>query len=119
MASLESPYIIGYKESMYDEKLNILCIVMEYADGGDLQKRITEAQKQKAFINEKEIWKAIVHVLRGLQIMHAKGILHRDMKSANIFLSEGYYKLGDLNVSKVNKGRLAYTQTGTPYYASP
>jgi NIMA (never in mitosis gene a)-related kinase len=41
------------------------------------------------------------------------------MKSANIFLSGGLYKLGDLNVSKVNKGRLAYTQTGTPYYASP
>jgi NIMA (never in mitosis gene a)-related kinase len=41
------------------------------------------------------------------------------MKSANIFLSDTLYKLGDLNVSKVNKGRLAYTQIGTPYYASP
>lgn len=51
--------------------------------------------------------------------MHSRGILHRDLKSANVFLSDGCYKLGDLNVSKVNKGRLAYTQTGTPYYASP
>jgi NIMA (never in mitosis gene a)-related kinase len=51
--------------------------------------------------------------------LHSKGILHRDLKCANIFLSEGCYKLGDLNVSKVNNGRLAYTQTGTPYYASP
>lgn len=41
------------------------------------------------------------------------------MKSANIFISEDKYKLGDLNVSKVNGGKLAYTQTGTPYYASP
>ena len=42
------------------------------------------------------------------------------MKSANIFVSEdGKYKLGDLNVSKVLKKGLAYTQTGTPYYASP
>jgi NIMA (never in mitosis gene a)-related kinase len=60
-----------------------------------------------------------VHILKGLQVMHSKGILHRDLKSANVFLSDGCYKLGDLNVSKVNKGRMAYTQTGTPYYASP
>lgn len=32
---------------------------------------------------------------------------------------EGYAKLGDLNVSKVAKNGLLYTQTGTPYYASP
>jgi NIMA (never in mitosis gene a)-related kinase len=47
-------------------------------------------------------------------------ILHRDMKSANIFLyKDGTAKLGDLNVSKVAKKGLLYTQTGTPYYASP
>jgi len=45
--------------------------------------------------------------------------LHRDLKSANIFIQGDEYKLGDLNVSKVNGGKLAYTQTGTPYYASP
>ncbi|MBS1889868.1 MAG: protein kinase [Actinobacteria bacterium] len=53
LASLESPYIIGYKESIHDEKLNLLCIVMEYADGGDLQKKIAEAQRQKALIVER------------------------------------------------------------------
>ena len=42
------------------------------------------------------------------------------MKSANIFLyKDGAAKLGDLNVSKVAKKGLLYTQTGTPYYASP
>lgn len=43
------------------------------------------------------------------------------IKSANIFINDGVYKLGDLNVSKVqdHNNRLAYTQTGTPYYASP
>ena len=46
-------------------------------------------------------------------------IIHRDLKSANIFICEGNYKLGDLNVSKLMKKTLAYTQTGTPYYASP
>lgn len=42
------------------------------------------------------------------------------MKSANIFLyKDSTAKLGDLNVSKVAKRGLLYTQTGTPYYASP
>ena len=54
-------------------------------------------------------------------ILHKNSILHRDIKSANVFISDGIYKLGDLNVSKVQNdtNRLAYTQTGTPYYASP
>lgn len=47
-------------------------------------------------------------------------ILHRDIKSANIFLdAECNAKLGDMNVSKVAKAGFLYTQTGTPYYASP
>ena len=47
-------------------------------------------------------------------------IIHRDIKSANIFLyANNVVKVGDLNVSKIIKGGLNYTQTGTPYYASP
>jgi NIMA (never in mitosis gene a)-related kinase len=47
-------------------------------------------------------------------------ILHRDFKSANIFLFEdGAAKIGDLNVSKILNKSLGQTQTGTPYYASP
>ena len=57
---------------------------------------------------------------KGLKSLHDLKILHRDMKSANIFLfKDGTAKLGDLNVSKVAKKGLLYTQTGTPYYASP
>jgi NIMA (never in mitosis gene a)-related kinase len=41
------------------------------------------------------------------------------LKCENIFISKGIYKIGDMNVSKVNKQGFATTQTGTPYYASP
>lgn len=53
--------------------------------------------------------------------MHDLNIMHRDLKSANVFLCQDFTaKLGDMNVSKVaNKKGLNYTQTGTPYYASP
>ena len=47
--------------------------------------------------------------------------MHRDIKSANIFLTKEWgCKLGDMNVSKLaDANGLNYTQTGTPYYASP
>ena len=44
--------------------------------------------------------------------------MHRDLKSANVFLNKDRtVKLGDMNVSKVLKQSLSWTQTGTPYYA--
>jgi NIMA (never in mitosis gene a)-related kinase len=59
-------------------------------------------------------------MLTGLKALHDLKICHRDIKSANIFLSsKGELKLGDFNVSKVAKKGMLYTQTGTPYYASP
>ena len=62
----------------------------------------------------------MTHISFGLRSLHERKILHRDLKSANIFvMADGTYKLGDLNVSKVLKQGLARTQTGTPYYASP
>jgi NIMA (never in mitosis gene a)-related kinase 1/4/5 len=72
------------------------------------------------YMKEKHIWQILIQVLKGLKSLHDLKILHRDMKSANIFLyKDGTAKLGDLNVSKVAKKGLLYTQTGTPYYASP
>jgi len=59
-------------------------------------------------------------VVKGLRTLHELRIFHRDLKSANVFLNkDGSAKLGDMNVSKVAKKGLLYTQTGTPYYASP
>ena len=71
-------------------------------------------------IDEKDIWRTLIETTRALKILHEKKIFHRDLKSANVFLNrDGSSKLGDLNVSKVAKKGLLYTQTGTPYYASP
>ena len=54
-----------------------------------------------------------------LKELHQRDIIHRDLKTANIFLKKNNIKLGDMNVSKIVKNFFAQTQTGTPYYASP
>jgi len=121
LASIQEPTIIGYKEAFLEENNTILCIIMEYAAGGDLYNKILEHQKNKTFFKEQEIWNYAVQMILGLKTLHGMKILHRDLKCANIFLSKdgSEAKLGDLNVSKVLKTNLVYTQTGTPYYASP
>ena len=91
---------------------------MEYADKGDLYQKIVEFKKNACFFEESEIWKIFIQLVYGLKSLHDLKILHRDLKSANVFLFlDGTAKLGDLNVSKVAKRGLGYTQTGTPYYA--
>jgi NIMA (never in mitosis gene a)-related kinase len=120
LASVKSPYVISYKESFIDEIDQTLCIVMEYADEGDLFQKITLYKKLKTRFDEIDIWKIFLQITKGLHDLHSYNILHRDMKSANVFLfRDGSAKLGDLNVSKITSRGLGCTQTGTPYYASP
>lgn len=119
LASISHPNVVGYKEAFIEEE-KYLCIIMDYADDGDLYQKIIEHQKNKTNFEEDDIWRIFIQMVRGLKSLHQLKILHRDLKSANIFLTkEGEAKLGDLNVSKVAKKGLLYTQTGTPYYASP
>lgn len=55
-------------------------------------------------MRESLIWSIIIQVIKGLKALHDMNILHRDIKSANIFLNlDGTVKLGDMNVSKVAK----------------
>jgi NIMA (never in mitosis gene a)-related kinase 1/4/5 len=121
LASIRSKYITRYKQVFIDRKYTALCIVMEYADSGDLYQQILERQKNKEFFAEEDVWRVLIHTIRGLQSLHALNVMHRDIKSANIFLNKNRsVKLGDMNVSKLaDKNGLNYTQTGTPYYASP
>ena len=120
LSSVKSEYIISYKDSFIDETDSTLCIIMEYADEGDLQKKIKLYKKLKKSFLENEIWKIFIQITKGLKDLHEYNILHRDLKSGNIFLfKDGTVKIGDLNVSKITSRGLGCTQTGTPYYASP
>ena len=121
LASVNHPNVIGYKEAFWDEKDNTLNIVMEYADDGDLQTKINKMKKERLRFEENMIWSYSIQMIEGLKALHDKKIMHRDLKSANIFLvkDKNQCKIGDMNVSKVIKEKELLTQTGTPYYASP
>jgi len=121
LASVNHPNVIGYKEAFWDDDGSSLNIVMEYADDGDLHSKIEKMKKAGGFFKEPIIWSYAIQMIEGLKALHDKKIMHRDLKSANIFLVKDKHqcKLGDMNVSKVIKENVLRTQTGTPYYASP
>ncbi|KAK7938693.1 hypothetical protein WMY93_002019 [Mugilogobius chulae] len=111
--------IVAFIDS-FQEK-GSLYIVMEYCDGGDLMKKIT-TQRGVAF-TEEQILDWFVQICLGLKHIHDKKILHRDIKTQNIFLtSRGTkVKLGDFGIARMlnNTMELARTCVGTPYYLSP
>ena len=121
LASVNHPNVIGYKEAFWDDDGSTLNIVMEYADDGDLHTKIEKMKKAGGLFKETIIWSYAIQMIEGLKALHDKKIMHRDLKSANIFLVKDKHqcKLGDMNVSKVIKEKVLRTQTGTPYYASP
>ena len=121
LASVHHQNVISYKEAFWDDKTSSLNIVMEYADDGDLYTKIKKMKENKIFFEEKKIWDYTIQIIQGLKSLHDKNIMHRDLKSENIFLTKNnsQCKIGDMNVSKVLKEKLLRTQTGTPYYASP
>ena len=93
---------------------------MEYADDGDLSTKIKQAKNKQGFCEESRIWNTLIQILEGLKYLQKSDIIHRDLKSANIFLTiKGTVKIGDLNINKIIGKSMAITQTGTPYYASP
>jgi NIMA (never in mitosis gene a)-related kinase 1/4/5 len=112
--------IAMYVESFVENSK--LYIVMEYADGGDLSAAIQRKKKSNEFWNEDEVMRIFVQICLALKHVHDRNIIHRDLKSQNIFLTtKGIVKLGDFGIAKVldSTGGQARTQIGTPYYLSP
>jgi len=120
LAKMQHPYIVAYKESFeYDKNLYI---VMDYCEGGDLYTVIREHAQKGRYFSEDLILNWFVQICLALKHVHDRKILHRDIKSQNIFLTKGNnVKLGDFGIAKILKNTvdLAKTCIGTPYYLSP
>ncbi|XP_045652846.1 serine/threonine-protein kinase Nek3 isoform X2 [Ursus americanus] len=118
LAKMKHPNIVAFQESFEAE--GHLYIVMEYCDGGDLMQKIKH-QKGKLF-PEDTILNWFTQMCLAVNHIHKKRVLHRDIKSKNIFLTQnGKVKLGDFGSARLLSNPMAFacTYVGTPYYVPP
>ncbi|HET9957400.1 MAG TPA: serine/threonine-protein kinase [Polyangiaceae bacterium] len=122
-AAIKHPNVVNiFDVGVHDD---IPYLVMELLEGTDLESLI----KTKGALDESTILDIIVPVVAGLTAVHDAGVVHRDLKPGNIFLSKGRYdeiepKLLDFGISKAGEAdKLRLTThgllVGTPFYMSP
>ena len=123
LAKLDHPNIIKFYDVFESKKpKHMINIVTEYADGGDLSEKIKERKNKNGNFTESEILDYFTQICLAIRHIHEKKIIHRDLKSGNIFLMKnGFVKLGDFGIAKNFQRTIdkAKTMVGTPYYLSP
>ncbi|XP_007257422.3 serine/threonine-protein kinase Nek9 isoform X1 [Astyanax mexicanus] len=118
LSILQHHNIIAYFNHFMDK--NTLLIELEYCNGGNLYDKIIQ-QKGKLFTEEIVIW-YLYQIASAVAHIHKAGVLHRDIKTLNIFLTKtNLIKLGDYGLAKKldSEYSMAETCVGTPYYMSP
>lgn len=110
--------IVNFLDS-YLRGTNDLLVIMEYMEGGSLTE-VIESNESK--LNERQIATICNETLKGLQFLHKKHIIHRDIKSDNVLLSAGgKVKITDFGFcAKLTDQRSKRaTMVGTPYWMAP
>uniref|UniRef100_A0AAG5D6V5 non-specific serine/threonine protein kinase n=1 Tax=Anopheles atroparvus TaxID=41427 RepID=A0AAG5D6V5_ANOAO len=117
-SQLHHPNIIAYHGSSV--RGDLLLIEMEYADGGTLAQVLAERSHGEP-LPERFVLNIFEQLASAISYMHSQSILHRDLKTANVFLhGRGTVKVGDFGISKIMNTKVqAQTVLGTPYYFSP
>ena len=118
MASLSHPHITRVLD--VEEKDETLAIIMELLEGEDLDARV----KRTGPLSTAEVKMLFTQVLNAFEYAHSKGIVHRDVKPANIFIDKNnQVKILDFGIAKLfgtgNEMTQTGTQMGTPVYMSP
>ncbi|EDV24761.1 uncharacterized protein TRIADDRAFT_25143 [Trichoplax adhaerens] len=119
LKKLIHPNIVSYKDSFQD-RTGYLYIIMGFCEGGDVYNYLKN--RNGLPIDESQVMVWFMQIALALQFMHSNNILHRDLKTQNIFLTKhDIIKVGDLGIARVLEGSwdLATTRVGTPYYMSP
>ena len=115
-----NPFIIGYHSAFLES--GSLHILLDYAEHGDLSQAITKTKNAKRQFRQPQVLDWFVQISSALKFVHSKNILHRDLKTQNVFLDKYWkVKLGDFGIAKVLNSTTAKANTmvGTPYYLSP
>uniref|UniRef100_A0A671K5M2 non-specific serine/threonine protein kinase n=1 Tax=Sinocyclocheilus anshuiensis TaxID=1608454 RepID=A0A671K5M2_9TELE len=118
LSILQHNNIIAYFNHFMDK--NTLLIELEYCNGGNLYDKINQ-QKGVLFKEEVVVW-YLYQIAAAVAHIHKAGVLHRDIKTLNIFLTKtNLIKLGDYGLAKKlgSEYSMAESCVGTPYYMSP
>jgi len=103
-------------------------IIIEHKDriGWDILIRMEYAKPLSILLSERQMSMGDILALgidlcQALEICHKKGIIHRDIKDENIYISDdGLYKLGDFGIAmKLSRGGWTASMHGTPHYMAP
>lgn len=111
------PNVVELHEAYFID--NKLWMLLEYCDGGALDSVMAELEKG---LNEGQIAYVCREMCKGLQFLHTKRVIHRDLKAGNVLATmTGGVKLADFGVSAKNKSTLQKHDTfiGTPYWMAP
>ena len=117
LKSLNHPNIIKYFQTDIDIDNNELNIITEYASGGSL----ISVVRQFKSLPERVIQRFTKQILSALVYLHSKNIIHRDLKCANILLTQNsHIKLTDFGLSKfISAGCKSLEIAGSPYWMAP
>jgi serine/threonine protein kinase len=121
VASLRHPHIQQIHD--FDIENDQYYMVMEFVDGGTLQKLMMELAKSGTYMPIDQVLSILRQVAEALDYAHQQGIIHRDIKPSNILLdSAGNAFLSDFGIAHMMSGT-QFTATGsligTPTYMSP
>ena len=114
----DSNYVVKYYGSYFSRKSNTLWLILEYCASGSV---IDLMLAMNRTFNEVEVASIMEMTLKGLVDIHKKNLIHRDIKGANILLSEnGIAKIADFGVGVhlVNE-KNRNSKKGSPYWMSP
>lgn len=117
MQQCDSPYVVKYYGSYF--KNTDLWIVMEFCGAGSVSDLMKIRNKTLA---EEEISCILKYTLKGLEYLHLRRKIHRDIKAGNILLNaEGHAKLADFGVAGQLTDTMAKRNTviGTPFWMAP
>lgn len=120
---LKHPHIVRCEEAIWDSDRRVVCLALELMDGGDVQNLVDGRRKAgKGPFEPHFVRRVLAAVGSALCYIHGEGVLHRDVKPANILIQRRSHRitLADFGISKLleSTGR-ARTVVGTPYYLSP
>ena len=131
LRDLSHKYIVKYVDDFIHiefskgkiEPIYYVVIIMEFCEGGDLKKKIDDVYNLKSSFKKSELINILIQICESLNYLHNRNIIHRDIKSQNIFFTkDNIVRIGDFGLAKKikkNRRTTLMTKVGTDSYMAP